>query len=139
MALSSIKDQPPPQPNNQPAVWDLVKKDIEERDRVGVERYGTRLQPFNGRNALIDAYQEALDLVVYLRQAIEEQHRADEILAVIEAYDMVVGKWYKSAEYPGKTVMCLRHGQVTAKMSDGSSWAHSNKVVEVNAPTAVSK
>jgi hypothetical protein len=31
------------------------------------------LQAHNGRNALIDAYQEALDLVVYLRQAIEEQ------------------------------------------------------------------
>lgn len=30
------------------------------------------LQPHNGRNALIDAYQEALDLVVYLRQALEE-------------------------------------------------------------------
>lgn len=27
----------------------------------------------NGRDALVDAYQEALDLTMYLRQAIEER------------------------------------------------------------------
>jgi len=69
-----MNDQPPPIHNDQPAIWDLVKKDIADRDQVGVERYGTRLQPFNGRDALIDAYQEALDLVVYLRQALYEKH-----------------------------------------------------------------
>lgn len=31
------------------------------------------LQAHNGRDPLVDAYQEALDLVVYLRQAIEER------------------------------------------------------------------
>lgn len=67
-----IKDQPMPDKNNHPAVWDLVVEDIKQRDEIGIERYGTRLQPFNGRNPLIDAYQEALDLVVYLRQAIYE-------------------------------------------------------------------
>lgn len=60
-------------PNDKVAVWDLVLKDIAERDKMGEKRYGTRLQPFNGRNVLVDAYQEALDLVVYLRQAIYEQ------------------------------------------------------------------
>lgn len=57
----------------EPFVWDLVLQDMAERDKIGSERYGTRLQPNNGRNPLIDAYQEALDLVVYLRQAIYEQ------------------------------------------------------------------
>ena len=42
------------------------------RDNVGRAKYGTPLQAFNGRNAIVDAYQEALDLVVYLRQVIEE-------------------------------------------------------------------
>lgn len=65
--------EPPPVKNNLPAVWDLVLADIKERDEIGKEKYGTRLQPFNGRNPLKDAYQEALDLVVYLRQAIYEQ------------------------------------------------------------------
>ena len=47
--------------------------DMLDRDTVGRKRYGTRLQPHNGRDALVDAYQEALDLVVYLRQAIYER------------------------------------------------------------------
>jgi hypothetical protein len=66
---------PEPQPiqNNQPAVWNLVLQDIKERDNIGASKYGTRLQPFNGRDVLKDAYQEALDLVVYLRQAIYER------------------------------------------------------------------
>lgn len=40
---------------------------------MGRARYGTPLQAGNGRDALVDAYQEALDLCVYLRQAIEER------------------------------------------------------------------
>lgn len=65
--------QPDPVPNSQPAVWGLVLKDMVDRDAVGRERYGTPLQGFNGRDALRDAYEEALDLVVYLRQAIYER------------------------------------------------------------------
>lgn len=65
--------EPDPIQNGEPAVWDLVIRDMQERDRMGAERYGTRLQPHNGRDALIDAYQEALDLAVYLRQAIYER------------------------------------------------------------------
>jgi hypothetical protein len=54
-------------------IQDLVIEDIEARKKVGLERYGTLLQAHNGRDALMDAYQEALDLAVYLRQAIEER------------------------------------------------------------------
>lgn len=67
------QDEPPPIKNDGPAVWDLVKMDIDAREVVGVATYGTRLQPHNGRDALRDAYAEALDLVVYLRQAIYER------------------------------------------------------------------
>ncbi len=70
---SHIQDQPPPKPNCLPAVWDLVVSDMLERDQVGQQRYGTPLQPHNGRDALMDAYQEALDLAVYMRQAIFER------------------------------------------------------------------
>lgn len=66
------KPEPMPEKNIEPAVWDLVMLDIIERDETGVQKYGTRLQPNNGRDALVDAYQEALDLVVYLRQTIYE-------------------------------------------------------------------
>lgn len=71
--MNLSQPEPPPKQNDLPAVWDLVRDDIADRDRSGFDKYGTRLQPNNGRNALRDAYQEALDLVVYLRQAIYEQ------------------------------------------------------------------
>ena len=40
---------------------------------MGEAEYGERLKPHNGRDALLDAYQEALDLAMYLRQAIAER------------------------------------------------------------------
>lgn len=66
-------EQPAPVVNNSTPVWELVITDMRERDNVGRQRYGTPLQANNGRDALIDAYQEALDLAVYLRQLIEER------------------------------------------------------------------
>ena len=71
--MGLITHEPPPIKNTQPAVWDLVILDMRERDNSGRSKYGTPLQPFNGRDALYDAYQEALDLAVYLRQAIFER------------------------------------------------------------------
>lgn len=73
LPMTVPEDQPPPTPNTAVPVWELVVADMQERNRVGIERYGTPLQVFNGRDALQDAYFEALDLVVYLRQAIEER------------------------------------------------------------------
>lgn len=70
-----IKEQQPPQPS-EGDVWLLVLKDMEDRRQHGIEKYGKPVQPFNGRDPLIDAYQEALDLCVYLRQAIEERKHA---------------------------------------------------------------
>lgn len=67
-----IQEQLPPQPS-QGDVWLLVLKDMEERRKHGIEKYGVPVQPDNGRDPLVDAYQEALDLCVYLRQAIEER------------------------------------------------------------------
>lgn len=64
--------QPEPKPGQQ-NVADYVLRDIAERVEVGEKKYGTKLQTFNGRDALWDAYQEALDLVMYLRQAILER------------------------------------------------------------------
>ena len=41
---------------------------------LGLLAHGTLLQPLNGRSAMRDAYEESLDLVMYLRQ-IREEHR----------------------------------------------------------------
>jgi hypothetical protein len=70
---SANVEQPAPIMNTSTPIWELVIADMHERDHVGRQRYGTPLQAHNGRDALLDAYQEALDLVVYLRQAIEER------------------------------------------------------------------
>lgn len=67
--------QPEPVKNDLPAVWDLVVADMTVRDQAGLKKYGTRLQPDNGRDVLRDAYEEALDLAVYLRQALFERDR----------------------------------------------------------------
>lgn len=71
---SLVDKQPMPKKNKLPAVWDLVIKDMKARDKVGLERYKTRLQPFNGRDVLVDIYQEMLDAAVYLRQLIYERN-----------------------------------------------------------------
>jgi len=52
---------------------DRIILDMRARDDFGRAKYGTPLQPGNGRNAVVDAYQEALDLAVYLRQALYER------------------------------------------------------------------
>lgn len=65
--------QPTPRPNSSPPCWDLVLSDMMERDAVGRQRYGTPLQAHNGRDALKDLYEELLDAVVYLRQALYER------------------------------------------------------------------
>lgn len=70
--ISLSDGEPTPIPNKSAPIWDLVIEDMRERDVVGRLKYGTALQAHNGRDPLVDAYQEALDLVVYLRQAIEE-------------------------------------------------------------------
>ncbi len=68
--------QPRPVKNDHPAVWPIVVRDMKKRHAFGVKKYGVGLQPHNGRDALRDAYEEALDLCVYLRQAIFERDGA---------------------------------------------------------------
>jgi hypothetical protein len=65
--------QPMPTVNDAPDIQSVVIADIEARRAVGIERYGTALQPHNGRDALVDAYEEAVDLAMYLRQRLVEQ------------------------------------------------------------------
>lgn len=55
------------------SVVDAVHADLDARRVVGIGQYGTELRPHNGRDALRDAYEEALDLACYLRQALMER------------------------------------------------------------------
>jgi hypothetical protein len=79
--------QPKPKANTEVASWDYVLRDISTmsldnayalvndikiRDSMGEKKYGTRLQPHNGRDTLRDAYEESLDLTVYLMTSLRE-------------------------------------------------------------------
>ena len=66
-------DQPLPVVNSHQDIQSMVLADIEARRQVGISRYGTALQPFNGRDMLRDAYEEALDLAIYLRGVMYER------------------------------------------------------------------
>lgn len=70
-------DQPLPVTNDRPYVQDLVMADIEERKALGIRKYGTALQSGNGRDMLRDAYEEVLDLAIYLRGEIDGRERSD--------------------------------------------------------------
>ncbi|MHC5543502.1 hypothetical protein ACYOEI_35205 [Singulisphaera rosea] len=84
-----VTEQDPPRPSDRPAVWPLVIRDMTERDEGGRKKYGTPLQPFNGRDPIVDAYQEGLDQVVYLRQAIEERAEIVRRLKCVQQFMVV--------------------------------------------------
>jgi hypothetical protein len=67
-----INPQPSPLNSSGIPVVDLVIKDLSDRKAFGIAKYGTALQANNGRNNLIDVYQEVLDMAIYIRCQIEE-------------------------------------------------------------------
>ena len=69
---AATSKQPAPKGSGNP-ILGMVLADLTNRALEGKEKYGEPLLAHNGRNPLWDAYQEALDLAMYLRQAIEEQ------------------------------------------------------------------
>jgi len=80
---SEFDTQKEPVPNDSRPIWDLVIADINKRDNTGLKKYGTRLQAFNGRNSILDVYEELLDAVVYTRQYMEERKEIIEFLKKI--------------------------------------------------------
>jgi len=89
-------EQPAPKATDRRPAWELVIEfvqakwpgadtedetmkafivDMRERDRIGRERYGVPLTADNGRDHLVDAFQECLDLMVYLRAWLDERGR----------------------------------------------------------------
>ncbi len=74
MTTDASNPQPAPTGNGK-VVVDVVINDLRERAESGKKKYGTYLRTDNGRNALWDAYQEAIDLVMYLRQRLMEEEQ----------------------------------------------------------------
>lgn len=92
------RDQSEPTGGEGSPIHELVADDILERMHHGTRKYGTALRAFNGRNALLDAYEEALDLAVYLRQALIEQ---DERIATFDDRCLICQR-----EYADSAVTC---------------------------------
>lgn len=113
--MSLNTPEPAPQPSDQPASWDLVIADVErrgerdvlfmrardlaiqdmrERDAAGVAKYGTRLRPGNGRDQLVDAFQESLDLAVYLRTSLAERY--DGVVASLYDEAVTIAVWLRA-------------------------------------------
>lgn len=69
---ANSKAQPAPTPGRE-SVTDAVVADLQTRREHGKLKYNTELQTHNGRDAMVDAYQEALDLVLYFKQALMER------------------------------------------------------------------
>lgn len=96
-------EQPMPIPNDAPDVQSMVIEDIRRRREVGIERYGTALQPHNGRDALRDAYEEALDLACYLRQAMAErdgQHGSSAVRYWVQVADDLMRSVHGPLDWP---------------------------------------
>jgi 5'(3')-deoxyribonucleotidase len=73
VSCAATVDQPAPVANGGAPIADLVRADIDARVMLGMQRYGTKLHAHNGRDALVDLYQELIDAVFYARQEIEER------------------------------------------------------------------
>jgi hypothetical protein len=69
-----MAEQPKPQGKGA-HIFPLVIADLRDREQKGIETYGESLRANNGRDSLRDAYEEALDLALYLKQTIIERDR----------------------------------------------------------------
>lgn len=93
---SWIEPEPMPTTNELPYMWPKSITRIiniaKERDDFGAKKYGTRLQPFNGRDPLVDAFQEGLDQLVYIEQELFERQYNNAVIeaavALVESQDL---------------------------------------------------
>jgi hypothetical protein len=93
-ALAALQPEPPPTPGTGDLWLDVIARTTDPvlrelyvaRRAQGLARYGVPLQRDNGRDHLVDALQEAVDLVVYLEAAEQRELQA-------EAEELARGVW----------------------------------------------
>ena len=92
---SAATPQPDPQGTGEVILFG-VQTDMLARADFGLTKYGELLHAFNGRDPLEDAYQEAIDLVMYLKQLrIEKEDRDAALASLIRAI-----VWWALADEP---------------------------------------
>lgn len=79
-----MSEQPAPVQGRE-SVTDWLIERLKERREHGIATYGRELEAFNGRDAGQDAWEEALDLLVYLSQQRMEQAERDRRYDVLRA------------------------------------------------------
>lgn len=103
---------------------------VRERRQLGIQRYGSPLMTHNGRNALQDALEEAVDLSAYLMQLRME---ADDAVKKSISYQYLltyVSENFRVAkEKEGVFLFCKEHGR----------FAEYNAVVPVPGETEMMK
>lgn len=82
---------PPPVSNEYPHMADYAAKAVMDRKAWGEQKYGTPLQPFNGRDAIVDAMEEVLDLNVYMQQVLYERTHLANVLELFTRHDPAQG------------------------------------------------
>jgi hypothetical protein len=107
--------QPEPPPRGDGAeVLPMVIADLQARSEMGRAKYGTTLRVNNGRNALMDAYQESLDQVMYLRQRLEEDRLREEA----EHNTLLDGPVFVGMSLAEARIARLRKGNVACSHTD---------------------
>ena len=86
-------DQDLPTPNDEVSCQERFMTRIAEampaRMELGKKRYGSLLQPFNGRDFMRDAFEELLDLSVYLEGVAAERKAMFDLLDDLRQADTV--------------------------------------------------
>lgn len=98
----SLLEEPPPTPG-EGDVWLEIISDMNSRRDYGIEKYGQSVQIFNGRSPRKDAYAEVLDLLVYLKQDINESEIVKTLVAV--AYHSLVEHIGDDTEAEGRRAL----------------------------------
>lgn len=84
---------------------EAVAKDVVERKQMGLEKYGTVLRPLNGRDALVDVYQEFIDAMQYAKVGLMElEFGAYALSPSLEARRVALSMAYSSAKANAKAI-----------------------------------
>lgn len=70
----------------------LLAERLKQRAAFGKAKYGVALKPWDGRNTVVDAIEEALDLAVYLTKLQQERAEVAAFLYEVETELLGFGK-----------------------------------------------
>lgn len=71
--VAHIGSQPAPQPGREVVLFHVIN-DLKRRAEKGKAQYGTYLETHNGRDGLLDLYEELLDAAMYTKQLMMERN-----------------------------------------------------------------